>query len=395
VIYKPKPEFMRSITCIILMSLLCNIGFTQTPIFVAQEKNKYGYIDENGKYLIQPIFEYAGPFYHDRAIAKQSGKFGLINTKGEFVVKPMYEEAVFHAPEGKFTVKSAGKWGVIDVSGNVIIPFAHNYLSIFNEGYIVAVNNINQAKGFKGSACPSIYNEKGQLVISADDCEDDIYFLPGTFNSKYQYSLGGWPMVREGKLILVESGFYDEIMILDIKSQKMRGISSYEVVDNYYGFKEGLLAVAEVEDGFSKRGYYIDVSGSDDYSYKNVFDDDYDYVHPFFNGVAAVEKDNKWSFIDREGKLISETSLSTDTYSVATPMHFNGLVGFFYNKKAGFIDLQGNVVIPFQFDEYHPFEHDVTPVKFKGKYGLIRKDGSWAVEPKFKYIMSAPCPCYE
>ena len=58
------------------------------------------------------------------------------------------------------------------------------------------------------------------------------------------------------------------------------------------------------------------------------------------------------------------------------------------------IDLKGNVVIPFQFEEYHPFEYEVTAVKYKGKFGLIRKDGTWAVPARFEELNIGFCPCF-
>jgi len=387
---------MNRIPFLLILCLSYFTSLAQSPVFVVNDKGKYGYIDATGNYIIQPVFEYAGPFYQGYAVARKSGKFGLINEKGEFVVNPVYDNAIYHAPDGKFTVSTGGKWGVIDVKGNIVLPFNFLYLSVYNEGYIVAVQKIYESKSLKGKACPLIYNDKGELVSSEDDCDDELYFLPGKFNKHGLYSIGGWPMVREGKLILAESDYYEENIALDIATNKIRTLSGLVAADSYYGIREGLLAVNEVEDGFINRGYYVDLSDkADNSSYKVIFDYEFDNVHPFFNGVAAIERDKKWSFINREGEIIGATNLSTDLYRVGIPMYYNGLIGFFHNKKAGYVDLNGNVVIPFQFDEYHPFEHEVTPVKHKGKYGLIRKDGSWAVQPAFKDIFAAPCPCYK
>jgi hypothetical protein len=82
-------------------------------------------------------------------------------------------------------------------------------------------------------------------------------------------------------------------------------------------------------------------------------------------------------------------------YTAYPPMHFNGLIGLFYKGKAGYVNTKGETIIPFQFSEYHPFETDVTPVKYEGSYGLLRKDGTWAVPPRFQNLYLSPCPCYQ
>lgn len=75
-------------------------------------------------------------------------------------------------------------------------------------------------------------------------------------------------------------------------------------------------------------------------------------------------------------------------------MYFNGLIAFWKNGKVGFVDITGKEVIPFTLEEYHPFEYDVTPAKQNGLFGLIRKDGTWSVAPKFEYLEISVCPCF-
>lgn len=110
------------------LSTLCS----QSLLIAAKEKGKkYGYINEQGDYLIPPSFDEAGAFNQDIAVVKQGKKVGVINVKGEFIVSPIYDDAQYYAPEGKVSVKKAGKWGVIDQSGKIIIPIVHEYISVF------------------------------------------------------------------------------------------------------------------------------------------------------------------------------------------------------------------------------------------------------------------------
>ena len=65
-------------------------------------------------------------------------------------------------------------------------------------------------------------------------------------------------------------------------------------------------------------------------------------------------------------------------------MYFNGLIGLFKNGKAGYVDINGKEIIPFTLDEYHPFWIRGNPSEERRSVRLLRKDGSWAVAPKFE-----------
>ena len=47
--------------------------------------------------------------------------------------------------------------------------------------------------------------------------------------------------------------------------------------------------------------------------------------------------------------------------------------------KVGQIDISGNVVIPFEFDEIKYFDHGFSSAKKNGKYGIINENGETVV----------------
>lgn len=53
----------------------------------------YGYINEQGEYVIEPKFIYAMSFSEDLAVASDGKYFGFINKKGDFVIKAEYDFA--------------------------------------------------------------------------------------------------------------------------------------------------------------------------------------------------------------------------------------------------------------------------------------------------------------
>lgn len=389
--------------------------FSQSLLIAAKEKGKkYGYIDEQGSYVIAPAFDEAGGFFQGMAVVKKNKKYGIINAKGEFLVNPFYDDALIYAPEGKVSVMKGGKWGVIDRSGKVIIPLSYEYMSVFANGYIVVGKYFTQ-KAYKGMVCPTVLNEKNEVIFQVGQVKEDDelssveyectqLFLPGYADKKTNGYSAGWPIVREGKLVLKESleggPAYANFKVIDLVTGKSRSFpQGIQPADDSFGIRAGTLAMKVPEDkreelgDFAIEGFYDTTSIDGEYMVNPIFN--WQKVHPFFNGVAAVENDGKWIFIDRDGEVISGTNLSTTEYSAAPPMYFNGLIAFWKNDKAGYVDVTGKEIIPFTLEEYHPFEYDITPVKKNGLYGLIRKDGTWAVSPKFEYLLVSPCPCYQ
>ncbi len=115
----------------------------------------WGYVDTHGKMAIEPRFTHVYPFkegfaavavggtwvgVHDDAdeqnepsYSLEGAKYGLIDANGDFVVEPSYEH-MFGPSEGLVAVKVKGKWGYIDYSGKMVIRPRFIWASIFNEG---------------------------------------------------------------------------------------------------------------------------------------------------------------------------------------------------------------------------------------------------------------------
>lgn len=126
---------------------------------VVRINNKYGYIDIRGKTRIQCRFERAEGFHNGLAAVNiggsvdqsydhrweytcdYGGKWGFINKNGEFLVNPIYQ-AVLPFNEHLASVAMNNKWGYIDSGGTVTIDFQFDDAGPFSEGLAnVKINN--------------------------------------------------------------------------------------------------------------------------------------------------------------------------------------------------------------------------------------------------------------
>ncbi len=121
---------------------------------------KYGYINEWGEVVVQPVFEVAKRFSEGLARVKLNGKWGFIDQFGEIVIEPKYgiekskdnkRNLDFHEGRAAFSTpqpgRLTGKWGCIDTSGNIVIPPVWDHISEFSEGIALAGKRIRLTEG--------------------------------------------------------------------------------------------------------------------------------------------------------------------------------------------------------------------------------------------------------
>ena len=161
--------------------------------------------------------------------------------------------------------------------------------------------------------------------------------------------------------------------------------------DKVNDFSEGLAAV-ELNGKYG----FINEEGDE------VIKLEYDYADSFYGGRAFVEVDGFWGAIDKTGcRIVPPKYEEIDDYGFC-----NGLVAVCINYKWGFIDIYGNEIVSPIYDEVDQFNDDglaivglnrniIMEYSSRGvkkyyetgiKYGVIEKIGEEIVEPKYDEI---------
>ena len=95
---------------------------------------QWGYINEEGKWAIQPQFSGAESFTEDgAAMVLFDGKYGFIDTTGKYIVSPKYDQAN-NFSEGYAAVCSDGSWSFITLSGEKLTSYKFDRVGDFKNG---------------------------------------------------------------------------------------------------------------------------------------------------------------------------------------------------------------------------------------------------------------------
>jgi hypothetical protein len=269
---------------------------------------------------------------------QKNGKVGFINNRGQVVIDFEFD-GVSDFSEGLARVFYKNKVGCIDTRGNLVIPIKYEDMLEFSDG--LAVVDIKGGQGY--------IDRTGQIVI------------PPKFHRAYSFQ-NGFAIVENPKKpwasFINKSG---EIVLTD----RVNPLSRYN---------EGLINCNDNE----KWGY-MNISG--EIIIKPIFAN----ARPFYEGKAAVmpvplkgkpkRTERFYGFIDKSGKMVippvyqgADLKFSEDLCAV-------------HNDRFGYIDLKGELVIPYQFYLGDHFSEGLACVQFTedGKYGFINKEGSVSV----------------
>ena len=132
------------------------------------------------------------------------------------------------------------------------------------------------------------------------------------------------------------------------------------------------LALVELNGKFG----FIDKTG------REVIPCKYDFAYDFSDGLASIELNGKYGFIDKTGREVVPCK-----YDYADDF-FEGLARVQLNGKCGFIDKAGREVIPFKYDWAWNFSNGLAPVKLNDRWGFIDKTGREVIPCEYDYVFN-------
>lgn len=142
----------------------------------------------------------------------------------------------------------------------------------------------------------------------------------------------------------------------------------------------------------SYRGFGLNQKGQWELIDENgnvIGQDTYERVDPFCYGVALVVKNGKKEFIDKNGKTLSNGTITSNSEQWCTFKDFNeGYAVVQYNKNRGhwtWIDSLGNIVSNEELNHVSEFVNGLAYARKDGSpaFGYMNTKGEWVIERKY------------
>lgn len=260
----------------------------RVALFPVPERDKWGYKDRAGQWVICPQYQMANPFVGGMAEVWQDNLKFYIKDDGTRIEDRNF--ASDHFSEGLISVKIGDKYGFADTEGRLVIFPRFDGAGDFVEG--LAPVESGDKWGYVG--------RDGEMKI-APQFDDASRFSEGLASVCYEIAK---PKTEEERMDLLLGGDTNEKCGYINKSGAVVIAPQYNRANDFSG---GLAAVhvGRLEYGFgggedkqAGEWGYIDRAGNIRISLQ--FHDALDFAE----GLAAVKIGAKWGYIDASGKVI-------------------------------------------------------------------------------------------
>ncbi|MFA0964576.1 WG repeat-containing protein [Roseivirga sp. BDSF3-8] len=275
---------------------------TTTPFFYYAEDGLYGYIDPKGEVVIPARYSEANAFSEGLALVRQGDKQGFINGRGEWVFSTEFDE-IFPFAGGRAVVYKDGLAGYIDTSGKVVIAPQFAEAWSFSEG-VAAVQHADGLYGYIDSTGTYVippqyaYAEafsEGLAAIAThsykDEYGDEVIDSIGYINTSGEIAIPPIYDVADyfhsGRAVVGKGGLNT---IIDKQGQPLLPMQEADIKN----FDDGIsLRITE------ERQDIIDQNGDQIATLHNMV-----YGRQFSEGLALVQMENGYSYVNKEGQLL-------------------------------------------------------------------------------------------
>ena len=295
-----------------------------------ENKNKCGFIDMAGHYIVEPILDVALSFREGLAVVCINDKYGFINEEGKIAIPLKYNWAgSFH--EGVALVCLKGEGAIyINKYGSKAIHGSFYGANLFSEGLAGVCEN----------------NKYGFIDKSGK------YVIPPVYDSVGNFMEGYAPVTIDNKSYLI-----DKNGTIFVEGKKFhlgfqRGFLSAEILPKIYGIINREQKVAEIFTEYLWIGTYSDSEGL----------------------FHAMNKNGRGGFINEKNEILIPFKYS-EVWAFS-----EGVACVQFDSLYGFIDKYGQQKIPFIYNKAMPFKNGIAYVEYKSKCGIINKNGEWIRE---------------
>ena len=390
---------------------------------VFEDNGKWGYKDADNRIVIPAIYDGAVRVFgadsqqHRKCLRYGTvclnGKYGVINESGEVIVPIKYQEAYYLTGnffavrkriEGKkaplrSSWRSSWWFGVIDSSGKVVIPFEYSLIQAF-DGFIQCCKG---ASSRLDSSIGSGINHQGH-VYSYWAIDEEVWFNPSL------------EIIHEGKGIEAQNGF----LVVENRERTLAYRNCSERDRNYFTLykKSKLLGLKDIAGNLilpydfneircvTPNRIIVRTEGGrfGVYSNKGELIIPFDYEHitlseesffacwkhcksePIFPGYSEYSDNNKYEYSDHRG-LVWHNQDGQFIAEWDGRVINSEMIAVNRFEKWGTITQSLQIMIRFEYDDIHPIDGALIVCKDK-KMGVLNYSGGVIVDFKYDKIQA-------
>ena len=261
------------------------------------------------------------------------------------------------------------KYGFIDTFGMLVIPYLFEDVSSFSEG--LAPASMNGKYGYINRKAeiiiPMKYMRATQFINGYAVVYNDYYC--GLINTKndtilpFEFmGLGGLPTNQ----MFISSK--------DFKSYSIITVDNVTILDNNFTHIKNVFNKILL----TKRNAKWEVRNMEG---KLLMNDLFDEINVYKKQkLIRLKIDNHYGFINENGKIV--IPFEYERFLAIS----EGLMASKKNQKWGFIDAFGNEIIAFNFDDAETFTNGYARVKLGKKYNLVNQEGTFMLSEDAEMI---------
>ena len=375
----------------------CDIVYVD-GIQTTREGDLYGFRRSDGKVLFPNIFRYVDQFsggycrvwIEDSSVSVEPGQdrpllAGLIDSSGRQVLPCRYAE-VRHPSNNRILVYDGENIGFSDLQGNIVIPIQYRDATTF----------------FQGRAAVALVIDSAYLLYTFIDTLGRQLFPP-SFQNARSFIDGFAPVRRYDRWGIIDTlgneilpTVYEELSMPDhgfVFAGDNEGLALFNLNSKNPGHPvtqplfRPITLLADGRIGVSRNGKlgYLDTFGNE------VIPCQYDEIGPFIDNRAFVRLGDLCGIIDTLGHPILPLQYTNRTPKGRKYVYFDGLALVEQNGRLGYVDRDGNLAIPFYFEEAYQFSEGLAAVRKDGAWGYIDTNGDiflpfiFDIAPSFRY----------
>lgn len=342
----------------VLAGLCTLVGCTSDKVvsvdhFPVGMGKKWGYIDREGKYFINPQFDAAYGFTDGLALVKTSKGYGFIEETPNAMPSATYVDALPYSDGVAWTVKDGSAPTLIDNDGNSLFELKNaKYVYQYAEGLAYAKLDNADKYGY--------VDKKGNWAIEPQFGMADFFseglacvanYVAPDEEGEYKYGY----IDKDGKLVI--GYMFERATAFNGNGTAVVGLRSEKD-----GWRYGLI---------NRKGEYV---VNPQFSSLSAYDG-FGYVCKFADG-------DTYGWCDNNGKVLINPQFKFAGGFYGSDLSMVSPDGETY----GYIDKKGQMIINPQFEEALPFMDDIAFVQQGGKWGIIDKTGHYTVNPQFDNI---------